>query len=659
MDRVATLVLFALLTLFVGDAAASCRKMANEEMLEYFCEGGHPADLITVPETTEKLRIIRMPLRRITTDTFSRFGGNLWVLSCSHCEITDVDADAFRRLVNLQQLSLDNNRLTTVKASWFEGLNYLTYLDLNYNDIRDIEDGVYKNLPGLVDLRISGNRLRCLNLDEMSHLKELKRMFLSENSDFACPHAVSKFLENHGVAFEQDPEWKRLASDTIDVHVPPSYEEEDREIVPAYRERLHLDRKPPPEESEGPYATRDKTFYPSHSEHSRHRRPPTTMRPTTLKQQKELPLPRVEPRFPDAESFYIPSELSHQVMSDPYSTSETPRAPLAEDIETSRTDERSQTEHILMYPPSMYPHPTHETPPYWSYPTSEKSQSPVTSISLSEGTRIAGTDRLPQTERMLTYPLYIPTHETIPSYPTSERSRILVMGSSEDETTKESVRSSQESTTMHSLYVTTSVGLERTPHGSIQVTHPSSDVSDMIIWSTGDSIEHSIDSINPSWMQERNEQSRRPAGENDRIMWSTNTPYYGHDPRKMIVEEPSSKTDDELFVATDPVEHDRSRTTTASDVHYVRPSPPELMHSPSTDEFSQAPYKETTIHPPLPNYQDSTRTTGVRPIQIETIETTDKPLPECPENSAPKIRPVAALTFIIVTVFGHAVMGRF
>ncbi|XP_011876085.1 PREDICTED: uncharacterized protein LOC105566579 isoform X2 [Vollenhovia emeryi] len=653
MDSAATLVLFGLLIAFAGDAAASCRKMANEEMLEYFCEGGQPADLATVPETTEKLRIIRMPLGRITADTFARFGRNLWVLSCSHCEITDIDADGFRRLASLQQLSLDSNRLTTVRASWFEGLNYLTYLDLNYNDIRDIEDGVYKNLPSLVDLRVSGNRLRCLNLDEMSRLRELKRMFLSENSDFACPHAVSKFLENQGVAFEQDPEWRRLASDTIDVHVPPSVQE-GRETVPAHRERLHPDRRPPPEESEVPYGTRDRMFHPDHAEahRPRHRKPTTTT--TVRPKQEEFPVPRVEPRFPDAQPPHAPSESSHQVVSYPYPTPETPPP---EDIRLSRIDESSRAEHTLTYP--SYPtrettphwsYPTRETTPHWSYPTPERSRVPPVT-SLSEDTRVAGTDRPPQAERMLTYPPYIPTRETMPypSYPTSERSR--VSGPSDDETTGESGRlpSQAGNTVTYPLYVTTSGGLERTPHGSIQVTRPSSGNSDMVTlgtWSTDDSVE-----ADPSWTRERHGQSRRPpaGGDDDKAMWSTRTPYYGQDPSKMIVEDSSSETGDDLFVATD-----RSRTTTTPDLHYVRPSPPELIYPLSTDEFYQAPYYESTVtvHPPLQNYQEG----GVRPIET----TTDKPLPECPENSAPNARPAAALlTLVVVAVLGRAVGERF
>lgn len=426
--------------------------------------------------------------------------------------------------------------------------------------------------------------------------------------------------------------------------------------MPAHHERLYPDRQPPLKESEGPYTTRDKTFYPDHSEHrTRYRRPPTTtVRPTTPRKQEGLPLPRVEPIFPDTRPPQVSSESSssHQVMPYPYSMTEMPRAPPLEDIKMSGTNGPSRTEHTLMYPS----HPTHETTPYWLYPMSERSRVPsVTSIPSSEDTRITETDWSPQTERMSTYP-YIPTHETMPypSYPTSERSRVLVAGSgssSGDETIRESGRPLQTGNTMmYPLYATTSDGLERMPHGSIQMTYPSSSDPDIFIWSTDEPIEYPT---NPSWTHE---QSRRPAGENDRAT-STKTPY-GQDPRKMM-EESSSNTNDGLISTDCAAGCDQSQTTsTMSTIHYIKPSAPELIHSPATDEVYSAPYSEqtVTVHPPLQNYQEGDWVTGVRPIET----TTDKPLPECPENSAPKIRPVAALvTFIIVTILGHAIVERF
>ncbi|CAK9795834.1 Toll-like receptor 8 [Anthophora plagiata] len=254
MGTIVELFLFVVLCASVGGVQGVCRHVPNEDMVEFLCVGGQLSDLDMLPQSTEKIRIQNMPIPRITEDTFSRFGRNLWVLGCSHCGIMDIENDALRRLNNLQQLSLNNNHLTTVKKSWFEGLDSLTYLDLNYNDIQSIENGVFKNLPSLVDLRLSGNRLECLNLADMSHLKDLKRMFLTENSEFKCPNAVSTFIESRGVSFEKDQEWNRLPSDLIQAEVPPDYDTDDEEAMteepttrlPTYRERLHLTSTIPP-----------------------------------------------------------------------------------------------------------------------------------------------------------------------------------------------------------------------------------------------------------------------------------------------------------------------------------------------------------------------------------------------------------------------------
>lgn len=603
-NSAATLTLIVLLNTFVGDVVASCKKIANEEMLEYLCEGGQPSDLTTIPETTEKLRIIRMPLGRITPDTFSRFGGNLWVLSCLFCEITDIDPDAFRQLVNLQQLSLNNNYLTTLKASWLEGLDYLTYLDLNYNNIRDIEDDVYRNLPSLVDFRISGNQLRCLNLNEMSYLKELKRIFLSENSNFACPHAVSEFLEKQGVAFEPDPEWRKLASDTI--NVPPSYTED--------RRTLHSDERP--EQLEVPYIppTRDRMFHPDHNaEHRhRHRRPTTTVRPTTSKQNE---IPRVEPRFPPTRTSSSNSS-SHQIMMPhPLSTPET-----------------------LLAPPMIW--------------------RPSEDIRMIETT-----DQGSQTERVSIYPQHVPTYETT-LYPKDSILERLAAESyagasvkDDHETTVESDRSSQTGTTItYPLYVATSNDREKMTHGSIEVSHHSdSDMVTVDSWSTDHSNKH------PYWTHHEHSS---PSTENsdNRLSWSANTPnlgktpYYArHDPRKMIIDE-SSNTDNVPVDSIDQV--GRLETTTMmSNVHYIRPSvasSPELMYSPSsnTDEFYPTQYYETPVtrHPSLQDYREAATVNG-------DFTTTDKPLPECPtRNSAnSKIQSYIAVlaVSVIITVFGH------
>lgn len=256
MGAMIELFLLTVLCASVGTVQGACRHVPNDDMVEYSCVGGQLSDLDSLPASTGKIRISNMPIPVITKDTFSKFGYDLWVLGCSYCGIRDIEPGAFQHLQNLQQLSLDNNQLSTLRDSWFRGLDYLTYLDLNYNAIGSIDDGVFKTLPSLVDLRLSGNRLECLNLEAVSKLKELKRMFLTENSQFKCPNAVSTYFENRGVSFEKDPEWNRIAEDLVPAR--PPYEDyrdsttEQNTPLPAYRERLHLPSATPPPEPSTP-----------------------------------------------------------------------------------------------------------------------------------------------------------------------------------------------------------------------------------------------------------------------------------------------------------------------------------------------------------------------------------------------------------------------
>lgn len=258
MGALIELLLLSVLCASVGTVKGACRHVQNEDMLEYSCVGGQLSDLNSLPEYTGKIRISNMPVPVITRDMLARFGPDLWVFGCSYCGIRDIEPGAFQHLENLQQLSLDNNQLTTIRESTVGGLQYLTYLDLNYNAISSIDDGVFQTLPGLIDLRLSGNRLECLNLEAVSKLKELKRMFLTENPQFKCPNAVSAYLETRGVNFEKDPEWDRITEDQVAVELPDDYETDyydsttmQNTPLPPYRERLRptLPSLPPQQKS--------------------------------------------------------------------------------------------------------------------------------------------------------------------------------------------------------------------------------------------------------------------------------------------------------------------------------------------------------------------------------------------------------------------------
>lgn len=255
------LVTLASASIFLRLASGTCVHVPNDDMLEYECEGGSPADLLGVPPNAGKIAIARMSMPRVSPSYFSRFGSNLWVLSCSHCDIGEIDDGAFGDLTNLQQLSLDNNRLRVVKGSWFKGLEYLTFLDLNYNEIERIEDGVFENARYLVDLRVSGNRLQCLNVDAMAKMEELQRMYIADNPNFKCPNAVTRFMEARKITLEKDAYWDGIRVDQVS-----GGQGDWRATTSGYRERIFATTGYP-ETTRQPYYNTRRPYYPTSTEY--------------------------------------------------------------------------------------------------------------------------------------------------------------------------------------------------------------------------------------------------------------------------------------------------------------------------------------------------------------------------------------------------------
>jgi Leucine-rich repeat (LRR) protein len=220
--------LASMVLLFTTQLNAACIYVDNQDLVEYTCEGGSIYDINLLPNNVEKIRISNMSIGRVDKDIFSRFDSNLLVLTCSHCMITDIDDDAFHRLRNLQQLSFDNNYLKEVKANWFKDLAYLTYLDLNYNNIERIDKDIFLNAPNIVDLRLSGNRLVCLDLESLSKLNDLKRIFLNDNPNFGCSNAMKKFLNERHIDYEADVHWSTSVIDQMSTEkqfsqIPPIF----------------------------------------------------------------------------------------------------------------------------------------------------------------------------------------------------------------------------------------------------------------------------------------------------------------------------------------------------------------------------------------------------------------------------------------------------
>ncbi|XP_015514571.2 uncharacterized protein LOC107220476 [Neodiprion lecontei] len=179
------------------------------KLKEYSCNGGDISDLKIVQADVEVLQISDMKVPKLSVDALKRFN-QLQIFSCSNCSIREIEPGVFQNKYNLEQLTLNNNHLTSVKANWIQGPEYLTYLDLTHNKITGIEPSVYKLIENLAELRLSGNPIECLDTKAMSNLKSLRIFLLDQVPTFKCPRLMAEFVKQHGITAETDKTWKEI-----------------------------------------------------------------------------------------------------------------------------------------------------------------------------------------------------------------------------------------------------------------------------------------------------------------------------------------------------------------------------------------------------------------------------------------------------------------
>ncbi|KAI8514029.1 hypothetical protein Bbelb_083530 [Branchiostoma belcheri] len=104
-------------------------------------------------------------------------------LALLNAKITDVKNNTLAGFSSLVQLSLDSNRLTNVKKTWFTaGLKNLRWLTLSNNYIKQIQPGSFANLTRLYGLNLENNLLQVVDPAWLFGLKGHMLMNLGLNA---------------------------------------------------------------------------------------------------------------------------------------------------------------------------------------------------------------------------------------------------------------------------------------------------------------------------------------------------------------------------------------------------------------------------------------------------------------------------------------------
>lgn len=167
--------------------------------------------LITIPESvdpeTQVLDLSGNNLQILPRETFNRSGLiNLQRVYLRSCRIGQIDDLAFRGLLNLIELDLSHNLLTSVPSGTFQDIPFLRDLILSNNPIQKIDSYAFRAIRGLVKLDLSNCEIQMVAPKAFEGIEMLESLKLNGNrlSELRL-RTVETLSRLHGVEMHDNP----------------------------------------------------------------------------------------------------------------------------------------------------------------------------------------------------------------------------------------------------------------------------------------------------------------------------------------------------------------------------------------------------------------------------------------------------------------------
>ncbi|OZC06751.1 hypothetical protein X798_06255 [Onchocerca flexuosa] len=130
----------------------------------------------------QRLSLTRTKLQYITNRTFPGHSvSNLRSLNLAFGHINYISTAAFKNMDSLEQLALNNNKLTSIQTLTFSSLRNLRQLTLAGNAINMTMERSISDIPTLENLSLARNRLQQLRKATFVNLNNLEQLDLSYN----------------------------------------------------------------------------------------------------------------------------------------------------------------------------------------------------------------------------------------------------------------------------------------------------------------------------------------------------------------------------------------------------------------------------------------------------------------------------------------------
>ncbi|KAJ8965079.1 hypothetical protein NQ317_012047 [Molorchus minor] len=182
-----TIVAFLLTsTLSVDALGCPTGCMCNDDTYVVQCERSK-LDVIPITLNPAIQRLVLRSNKIKTVDASFQFYRDLQYVDLSNNHLVNIPTKSFLHQEKLQELHLNENKLSSINNKTFQGLKSLTVLNLRRNFLEELTRGLFSVLPKLEELNLGENRI--FKIDELAFegLLSLRVLYLDDNSLSSVP----------------------------------------------------------------------------------------------------------------------------------------------------------------------------------------------------------------------------------------------------------------------------------------------------------------------------------------------------------------------------------------------------------------------------------------------------------------------------------------
>ena len=103
-------------------------------------------------------------------------------LQMNYNKLSSLKANSFSNLTSLKYLSLRNNNISKLSAGWISGVNNIVSIDLSFNSLSILESSWFNGLDTLSDLFLESNSIKSITTNVFTSLTSLNMLSLRNNN---------------------------------------------------------------------------------------------------------------------------------------------------------------------------------------------------------------------------------------------------------------------------------------------------------------------------------------------------------------------------------------------------------------------------------------------------------------------------------------------